>query len=46
MKTYTLKQVQYKLIGKIGTPNRDKFENEFKMEKSRNTIKKNARTIR
>jgi len=32
MKTYTLDQVQDKLIGKIGTPDRDRFEYEFQMD--------------
>ena len=32
MKTYTLDQVQDKLIGKVGTTNRDKFEYELQME--------------
>lgn len=32
MKTYTLDEVQDKLIGKIGSPGRDKFEYELKME--------------
>ena len=32
MKTYTLDQVQDKLIGKVGTPNRDRFEYELKMD--------------
>jgi HTH-type transcriptional regulator/antitoxin HipB len=32
MKTYTLDEVQDKLIGKIGTPGRDKFEYELKMD--------------
>ncbi len=32
MKTYTLDEVQDKLIGKLGTPNRDKFEYELKMD--------------
>jgi HTH-type transcriptional regulator / antitoxin HipB len=32
MKTYTLDQVQDKLIGKIGTPDRDNFEYELQME--------------
>lgn len=32
MKTYTIDQVQDKLIGKVGTPNRDKFEYELQME--------------
>jgi DNA-binding XRE family transcriptional regulator len=32
MKTYTLDQVQDKLIGKKGTPERDKFEYELQMD--------------
>ena len=32
MKTYTLDEVQDKLIGTIGTPNRDKFEYELQMD--------------
>lgn len=32
MKTHTLDEVQDKLIGKIGTPNRDKFEYELQMD--------------
>ena len=32
MKTYTLEEVQNKLIGNIGTPDRDKFEYELQME--------------
>ena len=32
MKTYTLKQVQDKLIGKMGTPARDKFEYDLQIE--------------
>jgi DNA-binding XRE family transcriptional regulator len=32
MKTYTLDEVQDKLIGKIGSPNRDKFEYELQMD--------------
>ena len=39
MKTYTLKQVQDKLIGKVGTPARDKFEYELQMEFIGNAIK-------
>jgi len=40
MKTYTLDQVQDKLIGKIGTPNRDAFEYELKMDLIGKAIKK------
>lgn len=32
MKTYTLDEVQDKLIGKIGTPKRDLFEYELQMD--------------
>jgi HTH-type transcriptional regulator / antitoxin HipB len=32
MKTHTLDEVQDKLIGKIGTPNRDRFEYELQMD--------------
>ena len=32
MKTYTLNQVQDKIIGKKGTPNRDKLEYELQMD--------------
>ncbi len=32
MKTYTLDEVQDKMIGKIGTPERDKFEYELQMD--------------
>jgi len=32
MKTYTLDEVQDKLIGKIGTPERDRFEYELQMD--------------
>jgi len=32
MKTYTLDEVQDKLIGKVGTPDRDKFEYELQMD--------------
>ena len=32
MKTYTLEEVQDSLIGKIGTPERDLFEYELKLE--------------
>ena len=32
MKAYTLNKVQDKLIGKIGTARRDKFEQELKIE--------------
>ena len=32
MKTYTLDEIQDELIGKIGTPNRDRFEYELQMD--------------
>lgn len=32
MKTYTLNEVQDKIIGKKGTPNRDRFEYELQMD--------------
>ena len=32
MKTYTINEVQDKLIGKTGTPNRDRFEYELQMD--------------
>lgn len=32
MKTYTLDEVQDTLLGKIGTPDRDKFEYELQMD--------------
>ncbi len=39
MKTYTLDEVQDKLIGKIGSPNRDRFEYELKMDMLGQAIK-------
>ena len=39
MKTYTLDEVQDKLIGKIGTPARDKFEYDLNMDLIGNAIK-------
>jgi len=32
MKTYTLEEVQNKLIGEVGTPERDRFEYELQMD--------------
>ena len=32
MTTYTLDEVQDKLIGSVGTPNRDRFEYELQMD--------------
>jgi DNA-binding XRE family transcriptional regulator len=40
MKTHTLEEVQDKLIGKVGTPDRDRFEYELKMELIGEAIKK------
>jgi len=40
MKTHTLEEVQDKLIGKIGTPERDKFEYELQMNLIGQAIKK------
>ena len=39
MKTYTLDEVQDKLIGKVGTPRRDLFEYELQMDLIGNAIK-------
>ncbi|MBP6610690.1 MAG: helix-turn-helix transcriptional regulator [Paludibacter sp.] len=40
MKTYTLDEVQDKLIGTIGTPERDRFEYELQLEMIGAAIKK------
>jgi hypothetical protein len=32
MNTHTLNEVLYELLGKIGTPNRDRFEYELQMD--------------
>lgn len=40
MKTYTLEEVQDKLIGKVGTPDRDKFEYELQMNLIGKAIKR------
>jgi len=40
MKTYTIDEVQDQLIGKIGTPDRDKFEYELQMDLIGQAIKK------
>ncbi len=40
MKIYTLDEVQDELIGKVGTPDREKFEYEFKMDLIGKAIKK------
>ena len=39
MKTYTLDEVQDKIIGKRGTVRRDRFENELQMDLTGNAIK-------
>ena len=39
MKTYTLDEVQDKLIGKVGTPERDRFEYELQMDLIGSAIK-------
>jgi DNA-binding XRE family transcriptional regulator len=39
MRTYTLDEVQDKLIGKIGTPERDRFEYELQMDLIGSAIK-------
>lgn len=43
MKTYTLDQVQDKLIGAIGTPERDKFEYDLQMDLIGKAIKQTRR---
>ena len=40
MKTYTIDEVQDNLIGKIGTPDRDRFEYELQMDLIGQAIKK------
>ena len=39
MKTYTLEEMTDKHIGKIGTPKRDAFENELRLDLLGHTIK-------
>jgi HTH-type transcriptional regulator/antitoxin HipB len=39
MKTYTLEEVQDKLIGKVGTPARDRFEYELQLDLIGNAIR-------
>ncbi|KAF2329265.1 MAG: helix-turn-helix transcriptional regulator [Flavobacterium nitrogenifigens] len=39
MKTYTLNQVTDEIIGKVGTPKRDKFEHDLQMDLIGNAIK-------
>ena len=39
MKIYTLEEVQNKLIGEKGTPDRDRFELDLEMDKIGNAIK-------
>jgi DNA-binding XRE family transcriptional regulator len=43
MKTYTLNQVQDKLIGKVGTPARDKFEYDLQIEFIGHAIKQSRK---
>jgi DNA-binding XRE family transcriptional regulator len=43
MNTYTLDEVQNKLIGNIGTPERDKFEYELQMDLISQAIKQTRR---
>ena len=43
MKTYTLNQVQNKLLGKIGTNERDLFENELLRDLNEKAINKNKK---
>lgn len=43
MKTYTLEEVQDKVIGKKGTPSRDKFEYELQMDLIGKAIKESRR---
>ena len=43
MKTYTLDEVQDRLIGKTGTPNRDRFEYELQMDLIGKAIKQTRR---
>jgi HTH-type transcriptional regulator / antitoxin HipB len=43
MKTYTLNQVQDKLIGKVGTPARDKFEYDLQIELIGKAIKQSRK---
>lgn len=43
MKTYTLDEFQNTLIGKIGTPERDKFEYELQMDLIGQAIKQTRR---
>ena len=40
MKTYSLEEVTDHFVGKIGTQNRDSFENELKLDLLGQTIKK------
>ena len=43
MKTYTLDEVTDKLIGEIGTPDRDKFEYELQKDLIGQAIKQTSR---
>jgi len=44
MKTYTLDQVQDKLIGQVGTPERDLFEYELQMDLIGKAIKQTRKS--
>ncbi len=46
MKTHTLDEVQDKLIGKIGTPNRDRFEYELQMDLIGQAIKQTRQELK
>lgn len=43
MKTYKLEEVQDEIIGKVGTPARDKFEYELKMDSIGNAVKESRK---
>ena len=40
MKTYSLEEITDKFIGKVGTPKRDNFENELRLDLLEEAIKK------
>ncbi|BAU52300.1 hypothetical protein [Mucilaginibacter gotjawali] len=44
MKTYTLDEVQDKLIGKIGMPNLDEFEKELQVDSTQIFTKRETKT--
>ena len=43
MRTYTLDEVEDQLIGKVGTPDRDKFEYELQLDLIGQAIKQTRR---